>query len=264
MWDIYDDLIASIPGDLKITACSTGLCWFLVRSKGVGIAMTPREGSLNFDFTGKVIGSSVRSVAQLIKSWNFYEAAMGLAAINSVLNTPKLLKEKLCVSMEKQPAEQVFMHMKEQLRGKKVAVIGHFRELELLEPVCQLSILERMPISGDYPDPACEYILPHQDYVFITATTLINKTLPRLLELSRKAYVVLVGPSTPLTPVMFNYGIDMLAGTAVLDSRRVWNLIQEGDRREFFESGGRMVKVTAEALPEGYARGSYPVLRWAR
>lgn len=246
MWKIYDELIASIPADIKIEECSTGLYWFLVRSKGVGIAMTPREGNHKFSFTDKIVGASVKDVAQLIKSWNFYEAAMGLAAINSVFNTPQRLLETLGVKIEEQPLEQIFEHMKDKLRGKKVAVIGHFRDLESLAPICQLSILERIPIGGDYPDPACEYILPQQDYVFITATTLINKTLPRLLELSRNAYVVLVGPSTPLTSQMFNYGIDMLAGTAVVDHQRVWGLIQEGDREQFFRSGAKMVKVAAE------------------
>ena len=37
------------------------------------------------------------------------------------------------------------------------------------------------------PDPACEYILSEQDVVIMTATTLINKTMPRLLALSRNA-----------------------------------------------------------------------------
>lgn len=250
MWEIYDELIASIPDDVKIEECSTGLHWFLVRSKGVGIAMTPREGNRDYCLTGKIVGAPVRDVAKLIKSWNFYEAAMGLAAINSVINTPQRLVEEMRVNLDEQPKDQVFKHMANKLRGKKVAVIGHFYDLELLNDICQLSILERIPMIGDYPDPACEYILPHQDYVFITATTLINKTLPRLLELSRNAFVTLVGPSTPLIGKMFNYGIDMLAGTTVLDQRRVWSLIQEGDRQEFFVSGGRMVKIAADVFED--------------
>lgn len=245
MWEIYDELISSLPDDITVEECMTGLNWFLVRSKGVGIAMTPLEGSRDFDFTGKIVGASVKHVAQWIKSWNFFEAAMGLACINSVINTPERLSATLGVNLDEQPTEHIFAHMKEKVRGKKVAVIGHFRDLELLEPICELSILERRPLQGDYPDPSCEYILPYQDYVFITATTLINKTLPRLLTLSRNAYVVLTGPSTPMTPKMFNYGIDMLAGTTVVDNQRVWSLMLEGDRQEFFHSGGRMVKVTA-------------------
>lgn len=244
-WDLYDELIDLIPDDIKIEDCLTGLSWFLVRSIGVGIAMTPPEGQRDYCFTGKLIGAPVKEVARWVKSWNFFEAAMGLAAINSVLNAPKRLEKTLAVQWEDQPLADVFTYMREQVGGKKVAVIGHFRDLELLAPLCELSILERCPIPGDYPDPACEYILPQQDFVFITATTLINKTLPRLLELSQNAHVVLTGPSTPMTPSLFNYGIDMIAGTSVFDQQLVWRLMREGDRQDFFQKGGKMLQVTA-------------------
>jgi len=139
--------------------------------------------------------------------------------------------------------ESVFECLRRELVGKRVAVVGHFRGLESLAKECRLTILERLPHPGDLPDPACEYILPVQDYVFITGTTLMNKTLPRLLDLSQRATVVLVGPSTPMTPVLFSFGIDMLAGTTVVDAERVWTLIQEGDQHQFFEDGARMVKL---------------------
>lgn len=32
---------------------------------------------------------------------------------------------------------------------------------------------------------------------------------------------VLVGPSTPLSPIMYNYGIDVLSGTIVIDPQAV-------------------------------------------
>lgn len=256
MWQIYDELLSLLPKDNShIKRALTGLYWFLVHSEGVGIAMTPPEGNSNLFLPGRISGKPVREVAQLIKSWDFYEGALGLATINSVLNTPERVRKTFGVEMENQPKVSVFEHLKEEITGKKVAVIGHFRDLEPLASICQLSILERRPLFGDYPDPACEYILPEQEYVFITATTLINKTLPRLLELSKNAYVVLVGPSTPLTPILFNYGIDMLAGTLVLEPSQVWSLIEEGDRHEFFQKGAGMVKVRAKDWQERKANG---------
>ena len=38
-----------------------------------------------------------------------------------------------------------------------------------------------LQLWDDFLDSACEYILPEQDFVFITGMTLTNKTLPRLL-----------------------------------------------------------------------------------
>ena len=57
---------------------------------------------------------------------------------------------------------------------------------------------------GDYPDSACEYVLPTCDYVFISGSAFVNKTMPRLLELSRDA------TSTPAAPLLLEYGVDHL------------------------------------------------------
>lgn len=78
--------------------------------------------------------------------------------------------------------------------------------------------------------------MPRQDVVFITGVTMINKTLPRLLELSKGAFVVLVGPSTPLAPFLFDYGVDVLSGTVVVDDA-VWRVAAEGGTRHIFDHG---------------------------
>lgn len=243
MWKLFDELIALVPEDLVIHDYLAGAHWNLVRTSHVGMAMTSREGGKGSEIAGKVRGMSAKDAAALIKSWNFQEAALGLATINSVLNAPRqILESDLLLKNERSDAS-IFECMRAELVGKRIAVVGHFRGLESLAQVCELTILERKPQTGDMPDPACEYLLRDQDYVFITGTTLMNKTLPRLLELSRGARVALVGPSTPMTPVLFDFGVDILAGTTVLDTKRVWTLIQEGDQHLFFEDGARMVKL---------------------
>ena len=167
---------------------------------------------------------------------------MGLAAINSVFNSPEAVRGNSSLRLE-EPDQDVFAYLEDSLRDKKVAVIGHFRNLEALSEICSLSILERIPQPGDYPDPACEYILPEQDVVVMTATTLITKTFPRLLQLSRNAKVVVAGPSTPLGPVLLEHGVDILAGLLIQDGHNVWRAVQEGGQHEIFQHGSRMVKV---------------------
>lgn len=141
-----------------------------------------------------------------------------------------------------------------QIQEKKVAVIGHFRGLEKIRESCELSILERRPIPGDLPDPACEYILPSQDVVIITGSTLINKTLPRLLQLCPTAKVMLTGPSTPISPVMIKHGVHILAGMVVDDKAGTAQLLKEGGHHEFFNRGTHMMvlhrgELTQEVLP---------------
>ena len=243
MWHIYDDLIASIPEDLIVQDCLVGVNWTLVRSKTTGTAMTMESGMSAVKNCGALIGMPVKELAEYIKSWNNLEACIGLAAINSVYNTVERLERLTKQSLAEQPQESAFQTFRGEIKGKKVAVIGHFPGIEELEAWCSLAVLERNPQPGDFPDPACEYILPEQDYVFITSTTLINKTLPRLLELSQAATVVMVGPSTPLHPVLFNNGVDILAGS-VVDDDKIWAYVQQGGLgQRIFKQGCRMVKV---------------------
>jgi uncharacterized protein (DUF4213/DUF364 family) len=64
-----------------------------------------------------------------------------------------------------------------------------------------------------------------------------------LLELSKNAIKVLVGPSTPLTPRLFDFGIDVLAGMVVEDEKPLWRTVREGGSLEIFQSGGHMVEI---------------------
>jgi hypothetical protein len=247
-WKLYDDLIASVPEDSQVSACLAGLSWFLVRSQGVGVAMRPREMEGPVCGAGGFGGMKVKDLAARIKSWNNYEAAMGLAAINSALNAPDTVRRNCGSLLDETSDQDVFACLLEELRGKRVAVIGHFFNLERVAAVCDLSILERRPEARDLPDPACEYILPQQDVVIMSATTLINKTMPRLLELSCNARVVVAGPSTPLTPILLEHGVDILGGLMVEDEDRVWKTVSEGGQHEIFKSGSHMVKVSKMSL----------------
>jgi len=250
MWKIYDELLAAIPPGLKVRDCVIGLSWTLIRSKTTGLAMTNLEGPLSLDLAGEINGMPLRRLAQYVKSWNFLEAAAGLAALNSYFNTAEQVEKLSGRPIGEQEKGNAFDNFQEQLRGKKVAVIGHFPNLEKLSGICRMSILERRPQPGDLPDPACEYILPQQDFVFLTATTLVNKTLPRLLELCRQAVVILVGPSTPMTPILFKYGVSVLAGTVVVDPKAVRQVVQEGGCLQLFQRGGQMVRVSKEEAEE--------------
>ena len=80
---------------------------------------------------------------------------------------------------------QVFAHFRPRLAGQRVVVIGHYPGLERLWQDQPYQCLERQQQEGDLPDCAAEYLLPEADWVFVSASSIANKTLPRLLELSR-------------------------------------------------------------------------------
>ena len=84
------------------------------------------------------------------------------------------------------------------VQGTKVVVIGSYPGLEASGLLGDFTCLERRPRPGELPDTAAESILPQAEWVFITASSIANKTLPRLLTLSARARVVLMGPSVAL------------------------------------------------------------------
>lgn len=245
LWSVYDALVDGLDPQARADEFAAGLHWFGVRSgASLGMAMAPSEGRGAPTGAGAIAGLSLRETAARSRSWNFADAALGLAAINAHYNAPARVR-----ALAEAPAfiahagTNTFEYMMPRIAGRRVAVVGHFRGLERLAGHCELTILERRPQAGDLPDPACEDVLPRSEFVFMTATTLINKTLPRLLALSRGAFVAVVGPTTPLTPRWFEWGVDLIGGLVVEDVPAVWPVIQEGGQHSFFDRGTRMIQL---------------------
>jgi uncharacterized protein (DUF4213/DUF364 family) len=240
MWTLYDVLINGIPLECRVDEAVTGAHWTMVRSgANVGIAMSMGAPTRPQTLPECCEGMALRELAKAAKSWNFKEAALGMAAINAFWNSPGCFDTACDLGKEGRNGFDVW---RKHVDGKKVAVIGHFKNLEKsLGEVCELSILEKRPQHGDYPDSACEFILPLQDFVFATGVTLINKTLPRLLKISTRAEFILVGPSVPLCPGLFSFGVRDLQGFTVTEPDLARDFIY-GKRPDLaiFDSGRRI------------------------
>lgn len=240
---VYQRLLEEVPLSSRVKSCVVGQGWTLVDSGSCGIAKTGSGGGYRSALELPIAGRPLLDVASRILGWNLYDAAIGLAALNSHLNAPEQVQSWLRRPLEKAAPESIFVVLAEHIAGRKVAVVGHFPDLDALATDCELTILERQPQRGDLPDPACEYVLPEQDVVFITGSAFQNRTLPRLLELARDAFLVLVGPSVPLTPLWFQYGVDLVAGTVVMKPESVRQVVLEGGHRQIFSAGARMVQM---------------------
>ncbi len=148
------------------------------------------------------------------------EASIGVAAINSLV----ALDESQAVEIN---AAEV---LAEQGSGKNVALVGHFPFIDKLRPVVgQLWVIEQYPAEGEYPAEAAADLIPFAQMVAITGSALINHTLDSLLGLCNPgALVILLGPSTPLTPLLFNHGISILSGSRVVDEAAVLRTVGQG------------------------------------
>jgi uncharacterized protein (DUF4213/DUF364 family) len=102
-------------------------------------------------------------------------------------------------------------------------------------------IAGEIPVEGDYPAAAAEYLLPESDFVYIGSSCFVEKTLPRLLELSKNAKkITIVGPSATLAPVLFEYGVDDLSGYVVKDSERAMRIIRGAENGKIFSTGQKV------------------------
>lgn len=244
--EIYRRLLAPIPLGMPVTSCVAGIVWSLVEAGGhAGLALTLQEGVYESGLPGRIVGLEARWLAERITGWNMFEAGLGMAAINSWYNRRDRVEELLGRPLRGHGGAYLFERLSRRFEGGSVAVVGHFPHLEPLQERCNLTVLERRPSEGDLPDQASEYLLGLQDCVCITGSAVTNKTLPRLLELSRGAYVALVGPSVPLAPLWFEYGVDLLAGSVVVSHDDAVHAVQQGARRSVF--GNSLVAIEIEA-----------------
>ena len=124
-----------------------------------------------------------------------------------------------------------------------MTVLGHFPFIEkLFEPICDMKIIAgEIPMEGDYPATAAEYLLPESDYVYMGSSCFVDKTLPRLLELSKHAKKrTIVGPSTTLASLLFEYGVDDLSGYVVKDWKRAAAMIRGAESGKIFSTGQKV------------------------
>lgn len=213
-FELYERLIAGIDTDAIVTGTLMGECWTAVEADSAfGMAMTTPVDTAPRMLGSEYTGMPLAALAQAAKSWNLTEAGFGMAAINAYYNTPERLEQLKAY----EPFDNYCTDGLD-LQGKRIGVIGHLNmPTSVYEQAREVLILERNPRPGDYPDSACDFILPQCDVVIMTASTLVNKTLPHLLDLSRDAYTILAGPSCPMCPELLDLGIDRIAGLVITD-----------------------------------------------
>jgi len=221
-FELYDALIDGIDTDCAVTGTLTGRCWTAVETQAhFGMAMTTPVDTAPRMLDGSYCGMPLKKLAAAAKSWNLAEAGFGMAAVNAYYNTPAKLEQlKAYEPFDNYCTDGI------DLKDKRIGVIGHLNMPSSIHAQAkEVLILERNPREGDYPDSACDWILPRCDVVIMTASTLVNKTLPHLLELCRDAYTILAGPSCPMCPALLELGIDRLAGLVITDMDGMKNKI---------------------------------------
>lgn len=218
---IYHDILGDIKTNAPVKELRVCVRTTAVLSERLGMAYTfPRkhkghaaEGSRK---PQRLRELSARELAEFLLSNEPLEASVGLAAVNSLLDPTTL-------ELTEGKANDLIL---EHGKGKNVTVVGHFPFVERLrDKTKNLWVLELYPQGDDLPAEQFSRVIPQSDVVALTATALINHTIEPLLELARDAYTIVLGPSTPLCPALFDWNVDAICGsvfddpeTALLDA----------------------------------------------
>ncbi len=223
---IIEELLSNLPTkDVPVRSVMVGVHWTAVCSTHCGLATTlptqkPHDHTTHVHDVGKLHQKSAQELAQYALSDNTLEAGIGIAAINSLLE----FREEEAVRIN---ASEVLI---EHGAGKNVAIVGHFPFIpRVRKAAANLWVIEQNPVEGDHPAHAAADLIPQADVVAITGSSVINHTLGYLLGLCKpESCVVILGPSTPVSPVLFEHGADIIAGSRVVDEKAVLNAIGQG------------------------------------
>lgn len=241
---ITDALLDDLEADAPVRQVLMGAFWTAVvldtDPVRCGMASTLRGESDHrgppIPEAGRLLSSTANELASWIRSPHTLRASVGLAAYNALLEVDK----GTCVEMNASEA------ILDRGAGARVAIVGHFPfvdDVRCAAKVCW--VLELDPRPGDVPAHRADQILPRADVVAITSTSLINHTFDDLIGLCPDdALVIMLGPSTPLSPVLLRGGVDVLSGTVVENVGRVLRSISQGATFRQIKRGGGLRLLT--------------------
>lgn len=221
---ILDDLLATLDVDANVKDVRQGFFHTAVVTRYCGLAATLPKDVLRQEKPairepGFLTHKSALELARMSYSTNILEASVGMATINSLIE----LDEGNCLNLN---ARDLIV---QRATGKSVVIIGHFPFVpRLRETAERVWVIEKNPQYGDFSENEAEKLIPQADIVGITGTAFTNHTIEHILSLcAAEAFVVVLGDTTPMSPILFDYSIDALSGTRVIDTNMVLRCVSE-------------------------------------
>ncbi len=240
---LFAELIATLP-EGEIQDVCIGLNWTAVvvntdSQVQCGLASTlggrhDHSGDLGVPLAGQLAGLSTSVLLADIEVGDSPRKSLAMATLNAALpRYPETWTEHNAVDV-----------IAELGGDKRVALIGHFPFVDALRArVNHLDVIDYNPLEGDLPAEAAPEVVPKADFVAITGLTMLNGTFESLIAMcSPSAKVMMLGPSTPLSPVMFDHGLDILAGADIENVPGVMRVVSQGGNfRQVRRAGVRLI-----------------------
>jgi len=217
---IITDILQQIP-DERADIVTAG-------SRTVAVKVADRIGVAHrhFRWNGPIVTAEYtsRRLTTLIRSNNLTEKAIGAAAINAQLRPQHYQRI------------EVFSHILAIAENyQRISVVGYFPFVETLRRSVRkenLFVFDLRDTEGCLPPDQQEDIIPTCDLIVISGSAFANGTLEHLLELSQ-GYTLVIGPTTPISEVLFEYGVDIIAGIITTREDILGVIAHHGGTKQF-------------------------------
>jgi hypothetical protein len=246
LMQLLAELINNLKMDLPVTAGVVGSHLIAVASRRLGLAAhlprveggkpVPSERSMF-----ALVGRSACDLAMWLMGDEWLRAGIGMASLNSLLEID-------CDKLQEINAKHIIA---DRAAGKNLMVVGHFPFVNTIRStVRNLWIMEKQPGAECISEEEGYQLLPEADVVAITGSSLINHSFERIMSNCRStSFKIMLGPSTPLSPVLFDYGLDVIGGALVEMMNTVLAEVEQGAAfREL--KGIRTVVMAKDSLRE--------------
>lgn len=222
--EILEEIINTLPSSpVPVRNVSVGVHWTAVCSAGCGLASTLTSENLpyaNLSDVGRLHENSAQQLARWVLSENHYESSVGMAALNS------LVRPDPADLVELNAYNWIFANCP----GKDVAIVGHFNFVDDVRKTARnLWVLEKNPRPGDISAEYSAEYLGKAEIIAITGSAFVNHSMGDVLSMCNPhAVIMILGPSTPLSPVLFDHNVSILSGSHVVDEAGCLLTVQQG------------------------------------
>lgn len=219
----YPELIRRIAADAdpaaRIEEIRIYTNWVLVKTGKWSLStffhgMPGFTDQLGMDtWMGDWIGRPARQAAlELLASREILKRSVGMACLKSLLPEPRETVDGNAIDLVQPAAAHA-----------PTCFIGHFKTAaQWRDQGYPVSIVELFPRPGDIHWDEAEAVMQQAELVLMTGLTVVNETLEAVLRRTPRAKLrIIMGPTVPASPALFEIGLDLLGITQIADVKRM-------------------------------------------
>jgi hypothetical protein len=184
---------------------------------------------------GNLLGLNTAEIAKdFLASDNVLHVAAGMACLKCVI------PEITCIYMN-----SATNHFTELTKSLPSCFIGHFKNAaDWRSEGRPVSIIELKPQDGDIHWDDSHEALSKAEIVFMTGLVLVNGTFGEVIKRTPAAkYRIIMGPTVPLTPVLFDLGIHWLGTSKLIDTPKALRYFGMGGGSVMYAPEGALQKI---------------------